>query len=185
MPDLNLGTVPKPCHRPARNLGGAIHLSRRTRWIDRDIRTASSSGRRCPGTPPWRSCDDGIRQRLGNTPIQTRTWKGYWSYTTLGSLYVGWIPSCRRAYAEVSWNNITGWGPGNRFAGGTIYLNDEYGNSVGRAPFSPDGQGSTNSGPVTIDAVPVNSTDITSSSTPSSQSAPTRQTRPASTPPAR
>ncbi|MFF3091472.1 hypothetical protein ACFVRB_41480 [Streptomyces nojiriensis] len=49
---------------------------------------------------------------------------------------MGWIPSCRRAYAEVSWNNITGWGPGNRFAGGTIYLNDEYGNSVGRAPFS-------------------------------------------------
>ncbi|MFJ9691240.1 hypothetical protein [Kitasatospora sp. NPDC101183] len=81
------------------------------------------------------AADDGGRLLLG-TPVNIwdrKLWGGLpIGDTSLGVLYMGYIPSCRQVYAEIHLN-----GNGGLIAGGTIYLADERHNSTGRLTFGP------------------------------------------------
>ncbi|MFC1430256.1 hypothetical protein ACEZDB_06215 [Streptacidiphilus sp. N1-3] len=52
--------------------------------------------------------------------------------TSIGVLYLGYLPQCRQVYAEIHLN-----ASGNMIKTGTIYLNDERNNSEGRVSFGP------------------------------------------------
>ncbi|MDJ0343027.1 hypothetical protein QMK19_24830 [Streptomyces sp. H10-C2] len=82
-------------------------------------------------------CDpNGQRIMLGpSTPVQVSKYNSPWS--TIGYLYMGWIPSCSWAYAEIDW--INGW---QGDVSGSVYMNwnDPAHNSAeGRVSFQPGG----------------------------------------------
>ncbi|GAA1913267.1 hypothetical protein [Streptantibioticus ferralitis] len=92
------------------------------------------------------------RQSLGNSvPVQYHFYGNttdWWTQFKVGDLYVGWYPACRQVYAEIHWTTV------NTQFSGTVYLNDERNNSVGRVDFSPNGQSFSSSQPVSIDVPP-------------------------------
>ncbi|WP_042390223.1 hypothetical protein [Streptacidiphilus melanogenes] len=57
--------------------------------------------------------------------------------STLGQLYLGYIPSCRMMYAEVHWDDssVTNSGPGS------IWISDQQGNQAGKRYYSDKYQG--------------------------------------------
>ncbi|MFD9793306.1 hypothetical protein ACFWXK_20425 [Streptomyces sp. NPDC059070] len=99
---------------------------------------ASAQARPCPQ-------DDGQRVMLG-TPVniwdrQENAWPQHHD-TSLGILYLGYIPKCRQVYAEANLN-----ASGNAvIQNATVYVADERHNSEGRIPFTNPGGAGTKMG---------------------------------------
>ncbi|MEV6948385.1 hypothetical protein AB0N07_42000 [Streptomyces sp. NPDC051172] len=92
------------------------------------------------------------RIQLGNSvPVQYHYYGNttdYMKQFKVGDLYVGYYPNCRMAYAEIHWTAP------NTYFSGTVYLNDERNNSVGRVPFGTDNKSFSSSSLVSIDVPP-------------------------------
>ncbi|MFC5183621.1 serine/threonine-protein kinase [Actinomadura harenae] len=116
---------------------------------------------RAAAVPVWPSCNDGVRQMLGpSVPISVKA-PGNDHARPVGDLYLAWIPSCRRVYAEVHWRSgdqNPGRGPSSAdVSGGDIYLNDQLHNTVGHHVFTKADVARsawTTSGLVSVDVPP-------------------------------
>jgi hypothetical protein len=92
--------------------------------------------------------------QVGNSvPVQYHFYGNttdWWTQYPVGNLYVGYYPNCRMTYAEIYWTT-----PNTNYSG-TVYLNDERNNSVGRANFTPTGQSFSSGTLTSIDVPPYN-----------------------------